>query len=349
MRNASLWSAPTWRQGVSFLALLVFALPLFTGCSEDGRSTNATQTLSPIGAETSLSLAPDFCPSLPSGDIYVIHSSPGPSTFFNAWMYGIPDGYDLYDGNWDGWCLEPNGAPPVRGGYVTAHCSYDTELPGNYSDLPVNEINYLLNTATGDYMDIQIAIWILTWGSSPNHPATEAATAMADDALANGGDFVPGPGDLVAVFLYTGDGGIGLNEFQDTMIQWRIPGDDDGELGGCTPGYWKTHFGDWPEGYSPSDDFDTTFGVDLFDPDITLGEAAWARGGQENRLARHGTAALLNAAHGGFEYAYSMGEVLALVQAGDADALEAANEDFECPLEGTSADPKVARGGKKDK
>lgn len=69
---------------------------------------------------------------------------------------------------------------------------------------------------------------------------------------------------------------------------------------GCTPGYWKQpqHLGSWGACASPGDDFDTTFGVDLFDPDITLLEALDANGGGENALARHATAALLNTCSG---------------------------------------------------
>jgi hypothetical protein len=101
---------------------------------------------------------------------------------------------------------------------------------------------------------------------------------------------------------------------------------------GCTPGYWKNHEEDWPAtGLGPNDDFDTTFGVDLFDPDITLFEAVWAKGGHENRLARHGTAALLNALHPGVEAYYTPDEVIAMVQSGQTDALETANE-LGCPM-----------------
>ncbi len=77
--------------------------------------------------------------------------------------------------------------------------------------------------------------------------------------------------------------------------------------------------------------FDATFGVDLFDPNITLEKAARARGGGVNRLARHGTAALLSAAHPGVVYPLSVAEVIALVQAGDASTLTTFNE-LGCPL-----------------
>lgn len=101
---------------------------------------------------------------------------------------------------------------------------------------------------------------------------------------------------------------------------------------GCTPGYWKNHLDDWlPTGYFPGDDFDATFGVDNFDPDITLEEAVNAKGGGVKKLARHGTAALLSAAHSDVNYPYTVAEVIAFVQAGDADSLADANE-LGCPI-----------------
>ncbi|MFQ6103448.1 MAG: hypothetical protein ACE5OP_04065 [Candidatus Glassbacteria bacterium] len=101
---------------------------------------------------------------------------------------------------------------------------------------------------------------------------------------------------------------------------------------GCTPGYWKNHLNSWEAtGFDPADDFDSVFGVDLFEPDINLEQAVWARGGKENRLARHGTAALLSAAHPDVSYPLSVSEVIALVQDEDTDTLEEANE-LGCPL-----------------
>jgi hypothetical protein len=100
---------------------------------------------------------------------------------------------------------------------------------------------------------------------------------------------------------------------------------DEGE--GCTPGFWRNHFEDWPPtGYSPSDDFDTTFGVDYFDPDITLGDAIWLGGGGVNKIARHGTAALLNASSPDVEYPLTVAEVIAAVQAGDLGDIVEYNE-----------------------
>jgi hypothetical protein len=124
------------------------------------------------------------------------------------------------------------------------------------------------------------------------------------------------------------------------------PGDEQG----CTPGYWRNHADRWL-GVESTDDFDATFGVDLFDPNVTLGWAIWAQGGGVNALARHATAALLNA-YGGVPnadgttvaYPYTPAEVIQMVQDAVAngtieetkDLFAAANE-LGCPLSGTRA------------
>jgi len=101
---------------------------------------------------------------------------------------------------------------------------------------------------------------------------------------------------------------------------------------GCTPGYWKNHLSAWAAtGYSPTDDFDTIFGVNFFDPDVDLLTALSTGGGGVYRAGRHGTAALLSAAHPDVDYPYTVAEVIAMVQAGNIDALAMANEGF-CPL-----------------
>jgi hypothetical protein len=114
---------------------------------------------------------------------------------------------------------------------------------------------------------------------------------------------------------------------------------------GCTPGYWRNHLDRWEE-VAPADDFDATFGVGLFSPDITLGTAISLGGGGLNAFARHATAALLNA-YGGVpnadgtyvSYPYSPAEVIAMVQAAaDSGDFEAAKDVFQaanelgCPL-----------------
>lgn len=122
---------------------------------------------------------------------------------------------------------------------------------------------------------------------------------------------------------------------------------------GCTPGYWRNHTDRW-SGVSLADDFDTVFRTNVFSPEITLAVAVNLEGGGGNALARHATAALLNAYGGvansddGGTVAYPLRptRVLALVRAafgGDAQAIEAAKTELDaynnlgCPLHGTPA------------
>jgi hypothetical protein len=93
---------------------------------------------------------------------------------------------------------------------------------------------------------------------------------------------------------------------------------------GCTPGYWKNHLDSWT--LDPTQDFDTTFGVDFFTADISLLEAVNLGGGHVNKVARHGVAALLNALHPDVNYPLTAQEVIALVREGDGDTLVDNNE-----------------------
>lgn len=109
--------------------------------------------------------------------------------------------------------------------------------------------------------------------------------------------------------------------------QWTITCEPPTGGQGCTPGYWRNHLADWPPtGYYPDDIFDVVFGTSYFSATYDLYDAIWQGGGGVNRLARHGTAALLNAAHPGVNYPYSVAQVIAWVQAGVADPLAQANE-----------------------
>ena len=109
---------------------------------------------------------------------------------------------------------------------------------------------------------------------------------------------------------------------------------------GCTPGYWKQdqHFDSWVN-YSPTDDFEATFGVNA-SFNLTLLGALELGGGGEEALARHAVAALLNASNSEVDYFYTATQVIALVQDAYAtnnfeqvkDDLEVQNE-AGCPLD----------------
>jgi hypothetical protein len=89
-----------------------------------------------------------------------------------------------------------------------------------------------------------------------------------------------------------------------------VPGDE-----GCSQGYWKNKLSQWSDtGYSPNDDFDATFGVNAFSPNIKLKTAIDLNGGGLKKLARHAVAALLNAGDPDVAYALAPNEVITLVR-----------------------------------
>lgn len=163
--------------------------------------------------------------------------------------------------------------------------------------------------------------------TGPSGVITENGTFLADTGPIPGSVFVAGCG------TYSISGYVEWPT-HDTWNLTPVTVECTCDMGeGCTPGYWKTkqHQDEWAV-YDQVNDFDTTFGTDLFDPDITLFQAVWAKGGGVNKLARHGTAALLSAAHPDVGYPLTVAEVIEAVQAGDADTLAAANE-LGCPID----------------
>jgi len=279
------------------------------------------------------------CPTLPVTLVTPSWTFPGAATnsTFDTSFSDIPEPSDVENGVvYPGWCLEQHITTPY-GQQVTLYCSMTP--PSELSGIQWNEINYILNHKQGTWQSIQQAIWLVAQGWTNYFGAPSAdALAMQADAIANGPTFVPGPGQIIAVILYTGDGGLLGNQvgLQETIIEVLIPSNG-GE--GCTPGFWKNHLGAWTAPYDPTDSFNDTFGVVIFAPGYDLGQAIRQGGGGVNKIARHGTAALLSAAHPDVYYPFTPAQVISAVQAaflGDEDAIDAlvAANELGCPING---------------
>lgn len=229
--------------------------------------------------------------------------------------------------------------------FTSDNICYDI-CPGAHGDLREFKID-----PPADYNDGWVDFDLSSDGKS-------LSFGVEDDRITVHGVVVKG-GDAFNVYAYcggsTGDSGLvspGKNGKLPTISHYNVcysVAPDESQ--GCTPGYWRNHPTRW-EGVSGDADFDLTFGVNAFAPDINLSAAVSLGGGGVNALARHAVAALLNA-HGGnnagtgtgapVDYAYSAEQVLAMVQAaldggdveGTKNLLQAANE-AGCPLGGTS-------------
>lgn len=96
-------------------------------------------------------------------------------------------------------------------------------------------------------------------------------------------------------------------------------------VSGCTPGYWKQkqHLGSWV-GYATAAKYDQVFGITSgLGSKLTLLDALGTGGGGAKALARHATAALLNASNPAVGSRFSPQQVIEMVQwayqAGDFD------------------------------
>lgn len=146
--------------------------------------------------------------SLPPGAVTMV---PTVSTKDSPWtltLSKVPDGYDVWDGAWKGWCVE-------KTVYMTPNVTYTAKLvssqdtanlPDRAKNVNWQLVNYLLNhkKAGATYSDIQNAIWYLL--GYITYPTDPDAQAMILDAQTNGKTFRPTYGDDIAVIFLSNVG-----------------------------------------------------------------------------------------------------------------------------------------------
>jgi hypothetical protein len=156
--------------------------------------------------------------NLPTDPVKAKYDYVWSSTSNSYWLITlseVPDGYDVINGPYDGWCVdEGNTISNHQTLYVTLYSSYDTRALAADPDWPY--VNYILNHPQGDAVDMQNAIWyFINQGGDLTDPD---AQAMVDDAVANGGSFVPQQGQILAVVV---DPELGNKQL--TFIEWTVP------------------------------------------------------------------------------------------------------------------------------
>jgi hypothetical protein len=242
----------------------------------------------------------------------------GTNSTMDVTLSGVGAGFDVTDGVYAGWCIQDH----VLGGanQVTLYSSDDPNMPADALVLPWNKINYVLNHKQGDKFDVQTAIWLLLGEQNPDFGPKPLADAMVADANANGGSFVPGPGQIIAVLLYSDGMGTDPLTVQEVIIQVTLPGDNGGGEG-CTPGYWKQpqHFDSWV-GYTQGQTLESVFDVpNSYGMDNkTLLQALSFQGGSSTVgaaeiLLRASVAALLNSSS--VNYPLTTADLIAQVNA----------------------------------
>ncbi len=146
---------------------------------------------------------------LPKGQITMCTKANGPSSKWLFTLKGVPDGYDVWDGKWNGWCVEK--VVYMKSGVCyksTLVSSQDTKnLPDRAKNVNWQLVNYVLNNKhpKASINDMQYAIWYLL-GYITKMPTDKETKAMILDAQKNGKDFRPQVGDTVAVIWLSAKG-----------------------------------------------------------------------------------------------------------------------------------------------
>ena len=203
-----------------------------------------------MAAPPPLVLPPD--PIAPTWTEYDLNNQASPA-LFGITLSGFSGNYSVNTNtNYNGWCVEYSLPVPTTNP-VTLYSTYDTNLPADaqtYTDpqtpivlsntsllgqpVPWDKLNYLLNHKQGTAQEIQTAIWLLIWGESP-FAVTPNVTAMLTAANASV-NFVPAPGQIIAVLLYIDGIGHDPNtEWQETVIELTVPSYDLGDLPATYP------------------------------------------------------------------------------------------------------------------
>jgi hypothetical protein len=157
---------------------------------------------------------------LPDQPVTMI-ATDGDVSYFDIDFLNVPPDLDVTDGYYKGWCADQSVVMP-RGKKLTVQLcqSNDPVVPTSIRQKNWGKINYILNHKAGATMnDVQDALWYLLC----NHPySTLSSTAqmLVDTAQA---DYIPQPGDLIAILLKPIYNESNPWPFQFTFIQVDLP------------------------------------------------------------------------------------------------------------------------------
>jgi hypothetical protein len=221
----------------------------------------------------------------------------GTVSYFDIYLFDVPDGLDVTNGYYVGWCADRSVMMPREQELtVRLYNSYDLLLPLPLRDKDWDKVNYILNNK-GDATkkDIQDAFWYLL-NDYPYDDISDTAKTLVDTAPDG---YVPHSGDLITILAEPVNTEGRPWPFQFAFIQVMIPPQE-----GKSHGFWKNHHESWPDGYTP-----TMLVTDVFEnaslyelTTDTLQDALEYHSdnitkGAAQILLRNAVASVLNAAH----------------------------------------------------
>ena len=105
----------------------------------------AAATFSSLAATAALLVGLLSLPGFQVGTSHVWLGTAGPNSTFLTTLSGVGAGFDVHDGDYNGWCVEDNGVPPASVGTLYDSTDAAANLPALLQQVPWNKINYVLN------------------------------------------------------------------------------------------------------------------------------------------------------------------------------------------------------------
>ncbi len=161
-------------------------------------------------------------PILPTDPVKATFHHPGPTSYWQTTLSMVPDGYDVSNGTYVGWCVDEYH-------YIYQDSTVDVELYSSYDpNLPTyfitgagargtndfDLVNWIINNKVDengdpitDWLPVQEAIWYFVNGGGL--PTTTTGEYLRQGALnyeASFGTFEPGTGEFMAIVLDTNTG-----------------------------------------------------------------------------------------------------------------------------------------------
>ncbi len=139
--------------------------------------------------------------NLPS-DIIIMQVTNGTQSYFDTTLTGIPDGYDVPNGTYLGWCVDSRTNMTRSPATHEVRLFSSTNPPVELADQRWDMANYILNHKRGAIADVQQALWYFITFVGNYTPTRSVAWEIVNDTLQNGEGYIPVVGESMAVICY---------------------------------------------------------------------------------------------------------------------------------------------------
>lgn len=176
------------------------------------------------GVLASSTNAATWNPNLPT-TVVQLTAVDGELSYFVSTLSGVPAGFDVQNGQYNGWCVD-------RSTTMIRSTPHDVILysslapPSILGSIDWVAINYILNHRQGAMMDVQEAIWFII-GDMTYEALSSSAKAMVDEYGDLSTPYDPSAGAILAVICLPQED----PDAQNSIIELRRCG--------LSPGYWK--------------------------------------------------------------------------------------------------------------